>query len=70
MPESKLTAREVIESIKKLPPSELKTLLNWIEEFEEELWDREFERDVKEGKLEALAQKAIKDFRQGKCTEL
>ncbi len=50
--------------------SDLKILLEWIEDFEQTLWDREFERDVKLGKLEKLGDQAIKDFRAGKCQEV
>ncbi len=61
---------EIIENIKKLPENDLKILLKWIDELEQELWDKEFERDVKQGKLEKLAKQAIEDLRAGKCQEL
>ena len=65
-----MQVHKIIESIKKLPENDLKILLKWIEDFEQELWDKEFERDVKLGKLEKLAEQAIKNFRAGKCQEL
>ncbi|RLA87052.1 MAG: hypothetical protein DRG40_01385 [Deltaproteobacteria bacterium] len=61
---------EIIENIKKLPEDELKILLEWIENFEQDFWDKEFERDVKMGKLDKLAEQAIEDFRAGKCRKL
>ena len=61
---------EVIENIKKLSAKDLKILLEWIEDYEQKLWDQEFERDVKLGKLNKLAEQAIKDFQAGKCREL
>ena len=61
---------ELIENIKKLPKKDLKILLEWIEEFEQKLWDQEFERDVRLGKLDKLAEQAIKDFQADKCREL
>ena len=61
---------EIIENIKKLPKNDLEILLEWIENFERELWDKEFERDVRLGKLDKLAKQAIRDFRAGKCREL
>ena len=33
-------------------------------------WDREFEADVKAGKLDALGQEADKDFEAGRCKPL
>ncbi|WP_022853745.1 hypothetical protein [Thermodesulfatator atlanticus] len=65
-----MQVHEIIENIKKLPEKDLKILLEWIENFEQELWDKEFERDVKLGKLEKLAEQAIIDFRDGKCQKL
>ncbi len=61
---------EIIENIKKLPEKDLKILLEWIENFEQNFWDQEFERDVRLGKLDKLAEQAIKDFQAGKCREL
>jgi len=51
---------EIIENIKKLPEKDLKILLKWIEDYEQKLWDQEFERDVRLGKLDKLAEQAIK----------
>lgn len=65
-----MQVHEIIENIKKLPENDLKILLEWIGDFEQELWDKEFERDVKLGKLEKLGEQAIKDFRAGKCQKL
>ena len=65
-----MQVREIIESIKKLSKEDLKVLLDWLEDFEQELWDREFERDVELKRLDRLAEQAIKDFQEGKCQEL
>ncbi len=65
-----MEVHEIIENIKKLPEEDLKILLEWIEGLEQELWDKEFERDVKLGKLKKLAEQAIKDFQDGICQEL
>jgi len=61
---------ELIENIKKLPKNDLRILLEWIENFEQELWDKEFEEDVRLGKLDKLAEQTIRDFRAGKCLKL
>ena len=65
-----MQVQEIIENIQKLPKEELKSLFRWIEEFEQKLWDQEFEEDVKSGKLDKLAEQAIKDYKAGKCQEL
>ena len=37
---------------------------------EAEVWDKQFEADVKAGKLERFAKEAFADFRAGKCEEI
>ena len=39
-------------------------------EVEAEAWDRQFEEDVKAGKLDRFAKDALADFRAGKCEEI
>ena len=61
---------ETIEKVKGLSEEELRAFRDWFADFDAEIWDRELEMDIKEGKLENLAAKALEDFRKGKCTEL
>jgi len=42
----------------------------WFAEFDAQAWDRQFEEDVFSGRLDTLAEKALKDLRQGNCTDL
>ena len=51
-----------------------KTLLKTLEKklhealvAEEEAWEKQFEEDVKTGRLDHLAEKAVKNYRDGKC---
>lgn len=37
---------------------------------EAEVWDKQFEADVKAGKLERFAKEALADFRAGKCKDI
>ncbi len=62
--------QEIINTIKRLPKNELKSFFKWVEEYKQKIWDNEFEEDVKSGKLDKLAEEAIKDFKTGKCREL
>ncbi|MBI3694830.1 MAG: hypothetical protein HY238_08330, partial [Acidobacteria bacterium] len=39
--------------IQELSPEELATLREWFAKFDAEAWDRQFEADVKAGKLDA-----------------
>ncbi len=55
---------EIEHKIKNLPPDELVDFRGWFEKFDADTWDEQFESDVNAGKLDALAQQAINDFRQ------
>jgi hypothetical protein len=61
---------ELGKQIEKLSPAELAEFRRWYAEFDAQVWDRQFEADVKAGKLDALAEKALRDHAAGKSTEL
>ena len=62
---------EIIESqIKELTREELAQFREWLARFDAEVWDHQFEADVKAGKLNALADKALQDHRAGRSTKL
>jgi hypothetical protein len=52
-----------------LPPN-LATFRQWFAEFDAAAWDRQIEEDIAAGRLDALADEAIREFREGRCTEL
>ena len=56
---------ELMSGVSSLSRDELAEFRRWYEEFDAEVWDREFEEDVKAGRLDALAEKAIADFQRG-----
>ncbi len=64
------TVKEIVEAIQKLPPSELEAFRAWFAEFDADLWDREMEADVAAGRLDHLAEEALRDLREGRCTDL
>jgi hypothetical protein len=64
------TVEEIVEAIRRLSPSELEALRAWFAEFDAELWDRELEADVAAGRLDHLAEEALRDLREGRCTDL
>jgi hypothetical protein len=61
---------EIEEAIRQLPPDELARFRQWYAEFDAQIWDEQFERDAKAGKLNKLAEKAIEEYRAGKSKEL
>jgi len=58
------------EQIKELSREELAQFRDWLARFDAEVWDRQFEADVKAGKLDAMAEKALRDHIAGRSTKL
>ena len=52
-----------------LSAEELAEFRRWFAEFDAAAWDRQIERDEKAGKLDALADDALRDHAAGKSTE-
>lgn len=55
--------------IEKLSSEELANFRRWYAAFDAEVWDREFEADAKAGRLDALADKALRDHNSGQTTK-
>ena len=58
------------QQIKALSAEEVAQLRVWFLEFDWALWDQQLERDVAAGKLDVLAEKALRDHATGKTTPL
>lgn len=64
------TVQEIEESVAHLPEPDLGKFRSWFEEFDANAWDKQFERDAQGGKLDALADEALRDLSAGRCTAL
>jgi hypothetical protein len=53
-----------------LSSEDLAAFRAWFAEFDAAAWDKQIEKDVAAGRLDALAEKALKHFREGHCTDL
>ena len=62
--------QEIEKVISNLTPEELSQFRAWFEEFDAAIWDKQFEEDVKSGRLYAISEKAIADFKKGEFKEL
>jgi len=58
------------EEVLALSPEELAQFRAWFLEHDWAAWDRQFERDVRAGRLDDLARKALRDHATGKTTPL
>lgn len=61
---------ELEDSISKLSDNEYSEFRQWFWEFENERWDAEIKKDIASKKLDAFAEQAIQDFKQGKYKPL
>ncbi len=61
---------ELEQAVRELSPEQLAEFRRWFAEFDARLWDAELETDVAAGRLDALADEALADFRQGRTTPL
>lgn len=64
------TVREIEAAVTKLSPQELSKFREWFSEFDASGWDKQFEADVNAGKLDALADEAIRDLKEGRCRDV
>ena len=65
---SKVEAIE--QQIEELSPTELAAFRSWYVAFDAEAWDRQFEADVKAGRLDGMADKALRAHTSGQSTKL
>ena len=61
---------EIEEHVRDLRPEELSAFREWFTAFDAEAWDRQFEADAIAGKLDDLAERALRDHSAGKSTRL
>ena len=64
------TVEEIENAVTCLSRKDLARFRAWYDEFEAKVWDRQFDADAKEGRLDKIADQAIEDFRKGLCTKL
>ena len=58
------------QEFRELTPSELAAFRRWFLEFDAQVWDGQIEEDIREGRLDKLADEALASHRAGKSKEL
>ena len=61
---------EIKNVLSKMSREKLSIFRDWFEKFDAEAWDRQFEDDVIAGRLDAMAEEALRDLEEGRCTEI
>lgn len=64
------TLEQIEAAILMLPSDEFQKLRTWFFDVDYQRWDEQIEKDVAEGKLDALAEEAIAEFKAGRCREI
>jgi hypothetical protein len=57
-------------SVRALSDEELAAFRAWFVSFDAEAWDRQIEEDLQAGKLDAIAEEAVAEYRRGESREL
>lgn len=64
------TVSEIENAVQKLSRNDLTTFRDWFIGFDAAAWDKQFAEDAAAGRLDALADEALRDLREGRCTDL
>ena len=62
-----MSVQEIQTAIVELPPGELQNLLEWIEEYRSDAWDRQIAQDVETGRFDALRERVREQRQAGQC---
>jgi len=65
-----MTLNELEKHVAQLPPEELMEFRDWFLHFDGDRWDEKIDQDAVSGKLDALAQAALNEFRSGQTNPL
>lgn len=63
------TVQEIEAAITKLAPEDVVRLRQWLDEYEANQWDEQIASDMESGALDALADEALRDLDEGRCTD-
>lgn len=64
------TVEEIEDAVRQLSSADLAAFRAWFAELDAAAWDRQIEEDAAAGRLDALADEALNDLRQERCTDL
>lgn len=64
------TLESLEEQVQSLSPGELAEFRAWFLDYDWTAWDAQFEADVAAGRLESLAERALREHASGKTTPI
>ena len=64
------TVEEITAAIEQLPPDQVARVRAWLADHAERAWDEQIERDERDGRLDALIDRALDEHRAGRTRPL
>ena len=64
------TVESITAAIAQLPAEQVAQIREWLNERDEAEWDAQIERDERAGRLDALADRALAEYRAGRTRPL
>lgn len=64
------TIEDIEKAVEKLAPDKLAKFRAWFEQFDAARFDTKIEQDARNGRLDGLAEEALRDYRAGRSREL
>jgi hypothetical protein len=65
-----MSVKDIEQAIKELPRQEIAEFSQWFEEFQNQMWDEQIERDSKAGRFDNLIEQAKSQYAAGRCKPL
>jgi hypothetical protein len=65
-----MSVKDIEQAIKELPRQEIAELSQWFEEFQNQMWDEQIERDANAGRFDKLIAQAKSQYAAGRCKPL
>lgn len=62
--------RDLEDRVLRLSAEDLAAFRAWFADFDAAIWDRELETDVAAGRLDRLAEEALRELKEGRTSEL
>ena len=64
------TVKDIEKAVERLPPQKLAEFRSWYSKFDAACWDAQLQADVAAGRLDALADEALRDLAGNRCRKL
>ena len=65
-----MSVQDIEQAVVKLDSAAFRQFIEWLEDYQADLWDKQIEADAKAGRLDALIAEANAEFEAGNCEAL